>query len=198
MSRSNTMDEIKEVIEMKGHHSIDASAADMGKAQYFTFYLKDTLYGIEIESVREIIEYEKVNAVPCVPDYIKGVINVRGEIIPVLDLSQRLFSRRAETNRFTAIAVIETRDRNDTILMGIIVDRVNRVMEINPGTITAPEVGYKIRPDLIKGIGSDGDSFIILLNERQMLNIDEMSEAIAGAVNIPAGGQEKLQAVHAG
>lgn len=191
------MNELNEIMEMKGPRT-HAAADDMETAQYFTFYLKDTLYGIEIESVREIIEYEKVNAVPCVPDYIKGVINVRGEIIPVLDLSQRLFSRSTVMNRFAAIAVIETRDGNDTILMGIMVDRVNRVMEINPGSISAPEVGYKIRPDLLTGIGSDGDTFIMLLNERQMLNIDEMSEAIAGAVNIPAGGREKFLAVNAG
>jgi purine-binding chemotaxis protein CheW len=176
-----------DTMNMIGGAATDASRADAAMDQYFTFFLKETLYGIEIGSVREIIEYEKVNAVPCVPDYIKGVINVRGEIIPVIDLSQRLFSRSVEITRFTAIAVIEVPDRNDTALAGIIVDRVNRVMEIGRGTIAEPEVGYKIRHDLLRGIGSDGDRFIMLLNERQMLNIDEMSEAIAGAMIIPAG-----------
>lgn len=192
------MNDISGIMEIKGSLASDAAPAGIEKAQYFTFYLKDALYGIEIERVREIIEYDKVNAVPCVPDYIKGVINVRGEIIPVVDLSQRLFSRSTVTNRFTAIAVIETRDGNDAILMGIMVDRINRVMEIDAGTITAPEVGYKIRPDLLRGIGSDGEAFIMLLNERQMLNVDEMSETIAGSAGIPAGGNQKLQAVHAG
>jgi purine-binding chemotaxis protein CheW len=155
-------------------------------AQYFTFFLRDTLYGIEIESVREIIEYEKAFSVPCVPDYVKGVINVRGEIIPIIDLSQRLFSRGTELSRFTAIAVIDARDGNGTSPVGIMVDRVNRVREIISGNITAPEVGYKIRPDFLKGIAADGDNFVVLLNENHLLNINDMSEEIAGTGKISA------------
>ena len=123
---------------------------------------------------------------PCVPDYIRGVINVRGEIIPIIDLSQRLFSRGTDLDRFTAIAVIETQDGNGTSPVGIMVDRVNRVREISGGTITAPEVGYKIRPEFLRGIAADGDMFIVLLNENHLFNINDMSEEIAGAVTAPA------------
>lgn len=166
--------------------------------QYFTFFLKDALYGIEIENVREIIEYKKACSVPCVPDYIRGVINVRGEIIPIIDLSQRLFSRKTDLDRFTAIAVIETRDGNGASPVGIMVDRVNRVREISSGAITAPEVGYKIRPEFIRGIAADSDMFIVLLNENHLFNINDMSEEIAGAVMAPAALSPATPASHAG
>lgn len=166
---------------MKGMLELEGTAGGDGEMeQYFTFFLKDALYGIGIGMVREIIEYERICQVPCVPGFIAGIINVRGEIIPIIDLSTRLFSRETVTNRYTAIAILEIPDAGEKVHAGIMVDRVNRVRDIPRAGITSPEAGYKMRPDFMKGIASDGEEFIILLNMDRVLNVDELSEPAMG------------------
>ncbi len=174
---------------MNGTMELQRTAGDEREMeQYFTFFLKDALYGIEIGMVREIIEYERICQVPCVPGFIAGIINVRGEIIPIIDLSKRLFSRETETNRYTAIAIVEVPDNSEKVHAGIMVDRVNRVRDIPRGEITTPEAGYKIRADFMKGIASDGEDFIMLLNMDRVLNVDELSEPAMGRQRTAAQG----------
>ncbi len=146
--------------------------------QYFTFFLKDARYGIGIDSVREIREFGGICAVPCVPEYLRGVINVRGEIIPVIDLSLRLFGRRTGTSRFTAVAIMEVAGRGGSSPVGVMVDRVDRVREIDGSGLIPADAGCRTRPDFLKGIVHDGDTFITLLDGDRVLDLDEMSETV--------------------
>ena len=147
--------------------------------QYLTFLLGNELYGFEVKNIREVIEYNQITSIteiPMVPEYIKGVINLRGEVVPVVDLSSRFYGYRSDITRRTCISIIEVEDDSDTVLVGSMIDAVNAVIDMSLDDIeTTMGFGAKIRSDFIKGIGKADDKFIILLNLDKVLDIDDLS-----------------------
>ncbi len=146
--------------------------------KYLTFQLADEEYGLEILKVREIMGMMDITMVPQTPEYLKGVINLRGKVIPVVDLRLKFGMEEAEYNKETCIIVVSV----DNILIGIIVDTVSEVLDIMPGEIEpSPKFSSSIRTDFILGIGKAKGSIKILLDIERVLSPEEMEalESIA-------------------
>jgi len=140
------------------------------EGKYLTFKLGREEYGIEILKVREIIGYMSITAVPQAPEYIKGVINLRGQVIPVLDLRSRFGMESADVTEQTCIIVAEVSQQGRQFNAGLIVDQVQEVLDIDGDHIEdAPQFGNDVQTDIILGIGKIGDSIKILLDIDKVL-----------------------------
>ena len=148
------------------------------QGQFLSFYLADEIYAIALMNLREIIGYGDLTNVPMMPDFIKGVINLRGRVVPVVDLATRLGSQMAETTKRTSIIIVEFYDDTDDekINIGIIVDGVDKVLDISPDDIEPPpSFGAKIRTDFIEGMAKVDERFLVLLDIASVLSIEELS-----------------------
>ncbi|MGI6734212.1 MAG: chemotaxis protein CheW [Anaerovoracaceae bacterium] len=146
------------------------------QGRFLTFSLDDEVYGIEILYVTEIIGMQSITRVPEVPDYVKGIINLRGKIIPVIDVRLKFGREPIEYTERTCIIVIDI----DDVSVGLIVDKVDEVLTIEEGGIAAPpasKTGFENR--YIKGIGKSGGNVQLLLDCEKLLKNDEM-EIIEG------------------
>lgn len=142
-----------------------AGALERKEGKYLTFALANEEYGLEILKVREIIGYIDVTAVPQTPHYVKGVINLRGQVIPVVDLRAKFGMETTEVTEQTCIIVVEITEGQRTCSTGIIVDRVQEVLDIGAAAIEeAPQFGTSVNTDFILGMGKVGDSVKILLD----------------------------------
>ncbi len=151
------------VVENKGSSALDG--------KFLTFVLSDEEYGIEILKVREIIGLMDITTVPQTPDYMKGVINLRGKVIPVIDLRMKFLMPEEEHTQETCVIVVEV---NSTSI-GIIVDSVSEVADINGGEIEdAPKFGQGIDTSFIMGLGKVKDKIIIMLDIDAVLSTDEL------------------------
>ncbi len=135
------------------------------EGKYLTFALAHEEYGLEILKVREIIGYMEVTAVPQTPHYVRGVINLRGQVIPVVDLRSKFGMETTDVTDQTCIIVVEIERGEDTFSTGIVVDHVQEVLDIEGKSIEeAPEFGSSVNTDFILGMGKIGDSVKILLD----------------------------------
>lgn len=147
-------------------------------AQYLTFTLAEEVFALDVSKVREILEYSDVTHVPQVPDFMRGVINLRGSVVPVVDL--RLKFGMAETVQTinTCIVVAEVLCQGDTVVLGALADSVREVVDMEPSSIkAAPHIGTQVSADFIKGMGTCDDHFVMILD------IDKVfaGDALAGA-----------------
>jgi purine-binding chemotaxis protein CheW len=141
------------------------------EGKYLTFELAGEEYGLEILKVREIIGYMQITAVPQLPAFVKGVINLRGQVIPVIDLRLKFSMPEAKTTEQTCIIVVETRNGAKAINTGIIVDQVCEVLDIGGDNIEdTPQFGGNVETDFILGIGKIGESVKILLDIDKVLS----------------------------
>jgi len=139
--------------------------------QQVTFSLGKEEYGIEITKVQEIIGYQGFTRVPNVPDFIKGVINLRGTVVPVVDLRKKFEMEEKEYTKFTVIIILEALER----IMGIIVDAISDVVSLTEQDIQdAPSFTVNVRTDFIKGMGKKGEKLIILLDMDKVLSQEEL------------------------
>lgn len=151
------------------------SARLQEQTQYLTFMLNGEPFAIGILCIKEIIEYSGLTEVPMMPECIRGVINLRGAVLPVLDLAVRFGKKSGEVTKKTCIVIVEVKVGDECQDMGVVVDAVNAVLEIPRSDIEpAPAFGSKIRTDFIEGMGKVGGHFVILLNVNQVLSIDEI------------------------
>jgi len=156
--------------------AVHAMADKEGK--YLTFNLAGEEYGIGILKVKEIIGIMPITVVPQTPKYIKGVINLRGKVIPVIDLRLKFSIAAAEFTERTCIIVVEIMTAGRTILMGIVVDSVSEVLNIKAADIEAtPSFGTKLNTEYILGMAKAGGSIKILLDIDKILSIEELQTA---------------------
>jgi purine-binding chemotaxis protein CheW len=154
---------------------------------FLTFVLGNEVYGIEIFKVREIIGFMDITTVPRTPDYLKGVINLRGKVIPIVDLRSKFSMPEVEHTQKTCVIVVEvgaySHARGRSVLwhnntpqqIGIIVDSVSEVSNINSGEIEdAPQFGQKIDSNFILGLGKTKERIIILLDIEEVLSSEEI------------------------
>ncbi|MCG6202085.1 chemotaxis protein CheW [Psychromonas antarctica] len=152
------------------------SSAEAECAQYLTFLQGGEMFAIGILGIKEIIEYAKLTTVPLMPEFISGVINIRGAVVPVIDLSARFGREATVITRRSCIVIIETVNEEEKIDIGIIVDSVSEVLEIPPSDIEpAPHFGTNIRADFISGMGKINGEFVIILDISRVLSVNEMS-----------------------
>ncbi|WP_426168482.1 chemotaxis protein CheW [Pseudoduganella sp. R-34] len=151
--------------------------------QYLSFRLGEETFGLGILGVREIIEYGGVTDVPMMPSCVRGVINLRGAVVPVLDLAARFGRAPCTTGRRSCIVIVECGQAPEQQVLGLLVDAVNAVLDIDAGQIEpAPGFGAGLRNDFITGIGKVDGKFVILVNLEAVLNVPEIA-AMAGDVN---------------
>ena len=153
-----------------------AIGIDEQQSQYLTFMLNGEIYAIGILSIKEIIEYGQLTEVPRMPEFIRGVINLRGSVVPVIDLGSRFGKAAGTVSRRTCIVIIEVLHDGEPQVVGVMVDAVNEVLDIPAAEIEpAPSFGARIRADFIRGMGKVNGRFVIILNVDLVLSMDEMS-----------------------
>jgi len=153
-----------------------ATAAAALPSQYLTFMLGGEAYAIGILAIKEIIEHGQTTRVPMMPQFIRGVINLRGAVVPVIDLGVRFGAGPTAIGRRTCIVIVEVQSEDETQDVGILVDAVNEVMEIAASDIEpAPAFGADIKADFIAGMGKLGDRFVVILNPERVLCVEDMS-----------------------
>lgn len=144
--------------------------------QYLTFVLGGEMFAIGILCVKEIIEYGHLTVVPMMPDCIRGVINLRGAVVPVVDLGSRFGKRSTDLTRRTCIIIVEVECDGERQDIGVIVDAVSEVLEIRQDQIEpTPAFGARIRTDFIHGMGKVDGKFVIILNANAVLSLDDLA-----------------------
>jgi purine-binding chemotaxis protein CheW len=157
-------------------------SADAEQGQYLTFMLSGELFAIGILVIKEIIEYGQLTTVPMMPESIRGVINLRGAVVPVIDLSARFGRAPAQTTRRTCIVILEVHADDGRQVVGLIVDAVNEVLEIPAADIEPPpSFGAGIRTDFIRGMGKIDNRFVVILDVDRVLSIDDLAALGAAA-----------------
>ncbi len=144
--------------------------------QYLTFKLSDEVFGVDVAQVREILDFIKITKVPQTPDFMCGVINLRGNVVPVVDMRLKFGLEKTETTVNTCIVVVEVNLDDENTVLGAMVDSVQEVFELDPKEIEpSPRIGTKLKTDFIKGMGKKDDKFIILLDIDRVFKADELS-----------------------
>jgi purine-binding chemotaxis protein CheW len=152
--------------------------------QYLTFMLGGEMFAIGILNIKEIIEYGRLTTVPMMPGFIRGVINLRGSVVPVIDLSARFGRPSTEITRRSCNVIIEVDAEDDKQDIGIVVDSVSEVLEIPATDIEPPPAfGARIRSDFISGMGKVDGRFVIVLDLGKVLSVGELAmlSAMEGA-----------------
>lgn len=153
-----------------------AQAEGDDNAQYLTFMLRGELFAIGILAIKEIIEYGKLTTIPMMPEHIRGVINLRGSVVPVVDLSARFGRGGSEITRRSCIVIIEMQAEGERHDIGVVVDAVCEVLEIPDSRIEPPpSFGANLRTDFISGMGKVNDQFVIILSVNHVLSLDELA-----------------------
>lgn len=165
-------------VETAKKESAQQVGIDTDGNQFLTFQLGDELYGVDILRVQEIKGYTTVTKIPNTPDYIKGVLNLRGTIVPIVELRTTFGMPTIEYTMFTVIVVVVVRDR----IMGLVVDSVSDVLNISKKDIQAPpEFGTKVDVSVLSGIGKSGDKLVSLLDIDRLLIDSAITEAVTAA-----------------
>lgn len=161
---------------MKVASSNMAESEQNQPGQFLTFLLRGEMYAIGILHIKEILGYGELTTVPMMPDFIRGVINLRGAVVSVVDLRARFGDQQSEITKRTCIVIVEVTTEEGRQDIGVVVDLVSEVLEIAASEIEpAPTFGAKIRADFIQGMGKVNDKFVILLNVDKVLSVDELS-----------------------
>jgi len=154
----------------------------MDQTQYLTFHLAGEEYAVGILQVKEIIAYGTLTTVPQTPPSIRGVINLRGSVVPVVDLALKFgLSASAVTNR-TCIVIVEVNLDGEPTVMGIVADSVSQVVDLSAHDILpAPSFGTQVRMNFLQGMGKAGARFVLVLNIDKVLSSTELSNSVSTA-----------------
>ncbi|MCQ1551337.1 MAG: chemotaxis protein CheW [Candidatus Accumulibacter phosphatis] len=151
-------------------------AAAESPPQYLTFVLGGEMFAVGILNVKEIIEYGHLTEIPMMPAFIRGVINLRGAVVPVIDLAARFGKTQSLIGKRSCIVIVEVRENELRHDIGLLVDAVSEVIEIPASDIEPPpSFGARIRADFIHGMGKVAGKFVILLNIVKVLSVDEIA-----------------------
>jgi len=146
--------------------------------QYLTFRVGEEDFALDVSNVREILEFTSITRVPKTPEYMRGVINLRGSVVPVLDMRLKFGLTEARKTIDTCIIVLEVDIDGEKTVIGALVDSVQEVFELDPQHIEpAPRIGTRLRTDFIRGMGKRDDRFIIILNIDKVFSSEELSAA---------------------
>lgn len=149
--------------------------AEADSSQYLTFGVADQEYAIGVLQVKEIVKHETVTPVPAAPPWVRGVVNLRGGAVPVVDLAVKFGMPERPVTPRTCIVVVETRFDGKDALMGMMADTVNQVLDFPHADIQkAPAFGTRVRVEYLKGMGRLGTKFVLMLDVDQVLSADEL------------------------
>ncbi len=150
--------------------------------QYLSFKLGEEIFAVDVAKVREILDVTAITKVPQTPDFMRGVINLRGSVVPVMDMRLKFGMPPTERTVNTCIIVMEVTQDGETTVLGSLADSVQEVLDLEPDQIeAAPRIGTRLRSDFIKGMGKQNERFIIILDIDRIFNAGEL-EVIAGTM----------------
>jgi len=162
--------------KQKSRQDVAGDCSGENTTQFLTFILNNEAYGIDILDIREIIDYGNITRVPMAPEFIAGVINLRGSVVPVVDLALRFSEKPSERTKRSSIVILEVKYEEQKLEIGITVDVVNKVLDILPSEIEPPpSFGNKIRTDFISGLGKVKSQLLVLLDIENILSVEELS-----------------------
>lgn len=153
----------------------DTNSHPLGKGQYLTFFVASEEYAVNILRVKEIVEYDMVTTVPHTAPWIRGVTNLRGSVVPVIDLAVKFGLPASKTSKFSCIVITEVFYDGDKLTMGIMADSVSKVLDFAEDEIEAtPPFGTRLRPEFLLGMGRMGKKFCLILDLDKVLSADEL------------------------
>ncbi len=146
--------------------------------QYLTFKMEEEVFALDVGKVREILDYTTITKVPQTPDYMKGVINLRGSVVPVVDMRLKFNMPAQDRTVDTCIIVVEITIEQEQTILGALVDSVQEVFELEPSQVEpAPRIGTKLNTDFILGMGKRDDTFVIILDIDRVFSSEELDIA---------------------
>jgi purine-binding chemotaxis protein CheW len=167
-----------------------SASAISESTQYLTFKLQEEVYAVDVANIREILDFTTVTKVPKTPDFMRGVINLRGSVVPVIDMKLKFGMPETEKTVNTCIIVMEMSLDGETVVLGSLADAVQEVLELEPDQIEpAPKIGTRLNTEFIKGMGKHNDQFIMILEIGKVFSFDE----IHALHDDPGSNQEALR-----
>lgn len=153
-----------------------AADTSLDTRQYLTFVLEDELFALTITSVREVLEYTAITRIPRTSEYMRGIINVRGSAVPVIDLNLKFGRNRTKHSINTSIIIVEVNLEGELTTIGALADSVEEVFELRDDQIDPPpRMGASVKTDFILGMGKHDDKFIMILDADKLFTIDEIA-----------------------
>jgi purine-binding chemotaxis protein CheW len=170
----------------KGELKESTMSTDIIKAaQYLSFELDDEVFAIDISKVREVLEFVSVTRIPQTPDFMRGVINLRGGVVPVVDLKMKFGIGETRKDINTCVIILEVKLRDDSMVIGAMADAVDEVFDLGTDDIEpAPKIGTMLNTDFLKGMGKKDGEFLLLLDIDRVFSEEEL-EIVQTAGNIP-------------
>jgi purine-binding chemotaxis protein CheW len=145
-------------------------------SQYLTFMLDQETYALDITQVREVLDFTEITKVPRMPEFMRGVINLRGGVVPVVDLRLKFGMSRTEKTVNTCVIIIDLVVQGETTLLGALADTVQEVMTIEPDQISPPpRIGTRLNTEFIRGMGKKNDDFVIIIDIDKVFSLDEVA-----------------------
>jgi len=168
-----------------------ATEAQSGSQRFLTMSLGDELFAIDIFSVREILDYTDITRIPQTPEFMRGVVNVRGSAVPVIDLRMKFGLGHVERTLNTRIVIVEIKRDDAVSVMGALADSVKEVLELETDRIDPPpRMGSAVRADFIRGIGKHGDRFLLVLDVDKVFSnedIQDLSQLVNDGLQAESG-----------
>ena len=153
----------------------EVKAHALGNGQYLTFFIAGEEYAVNILKVKEIIEYDTVTVVPNTAPWIRGVTNLRGNVVPVIDLAIKFGLQGSQTSKLTCIVITEVSDQGEKLTLGVMADSVSQVLDFSENEIeTPPPFGTRVRIEFLLGMGRMGKKFCLILDIDKVLSADEL------------------------
>lgn len=160
--------------------------------QFLTFTLGKEIFALDIGTVREVLELPSITRIPRTPEFMRGVINLRGHAVPVVDMRQKFNMPRVDDTVDTCIIIVELQFEGDMTIMGALVDSVREVFEMPPEAVEpAPKMGAAIKADYIRGMGRQDNQFVIILDIVKIFSSEELALAKQAAGSAPGGSEEE-------
>ena len=151
------------------------TAGIMQTTQYLTFKLDNEVFAIDISKVREVLDFTSITRVPRMPEFMRGVINLRGSVVPVVDLRLTFGMSQTERTVNTCVIIVEMTVDEETAVIGALADSVQEVLDLGLEHIEpAPKIGTRLNTEFIKGMGRQNDQFVIILDIDKVLTSDEL------------------------
>lgn len=152
-------------------------AVEEGTHQFLTFHLDKEQYAADVSRVREVLELMPLTRLPRMPEYMKGVINIRGNVVPVVDLRQKFGMSEVERSVDTSIIVMDVGSSDERLTVGCLADSVEEVVDIQPESVNPPpSFGTKVEAEFIDGIAERDDQFVIILDIDKVFRSEELQE----------------------
>jgi purine-binding chemotaxis protein CheW len=159
----------------------------METTQYLTFKLADEVFALDISKVREVLDFTTITKVPKTPEFMRGVINLRGSVVPVVDLRLKFGMSGTEKTVNTCIIITEVTVDNETAVLGALADSVQEVMDLDPDHIEpAPKIGTHLNTEFIRGMGKRDNTFVIILDIDKVFSTDELALVQAEQAEAPS------------